>query len=241
MSQGIHMLRCLNVTDIAAMLTCLNVTDIAAMLTYLHVTDNAVMLRCSHVTDIAAMLRGSHVTDNAVMLRCSHVTYFAAMLRCSHVTDIAAMLRCSHVTDIDAMLRCSHVSDIDALQTFEGKRYINGVLNSWWVIVVPVHQKTRPSLVQIMANPLSGAKTNIWTNDGFWLIGSLRIKCSEMLIDIPTFSATSAKCRPFCLCFNVLNVAACLGITTKMFSCGASLNVSCRGFVDPLLCPINSV
>ena len=51
----------------------------------------------------------------------------------------------------------------------------------------------------------------IWTNVGILLIGPLGTNFSEMLIEIHTFSfkkmhfkMSSGKCRPFCLCLNVL-------------------------------------
>ena len=53
----------------------------------------------------------------------------------------------------------------------------------------------------------------IWTNDGILLIWPLLTYFSEILIEIPIFSfkkmqlkMSSAKCRPFCLGLNVLNV-----------------------------------
>ena len=53
----------------------------------------------------------------------------------------------------------------------------------------------------------------IWANAGILLIGPLGTNFSGILIEILTFSfkkmhlkMSSGRCRPFCLCLNVLNV-----------------------------------
>ena len=58
----------------------------------------------------------------------------------------------------------------------------------------------------------------IWTNDGILLIGPLGTNFSEILIEIYIFSfkkmhlkMSSAKCRPFCLGLNVLNISPMWG------------------------------
>ena len=59
----------------------------------------------------------------------------------------------------------------------------------------------------------------IWTNDGILLIRPLGTHCCEIWIEILTFlfrkmrlKVSSAKWRPFCLCFNVLKDSTSVGI-----------------------------
>ena len=49
---------------------------------------------------------------------------------------------------------------------------------------------------------------------------------------IGSFEIVFCKMAAILSLLQCFNAAACLGITTKMLSCGTSLNISCRGFVD---------
>ena len=71
-----------------------------------------------------------------------------------------------------------------------------------------MRHQPRPSMVQIMACCLSGAK---WLSKPMVLIGNLGTNVSEILIEIYIFSfkkmhlkMSSGKCQPFCLDYNVL-------------------------------------
>ena len=71
----------------------------------------------------------------------------------------------------------------------------------------------------------------IWTNTGILIIGLLETNCSEILIEIHTFSfnnmhlnTLSAKWQPFCLCLNVLNMLRHIYTGSKVIEFSCSCN-----------------
>ena len=92
---------------------------------------------------------------------------------------------------------------------------VSSVVIQWNAPLMPndayIRQYSWPSLVQIMAWRLAGAKAIIRTNAGMLIIGPLKTNFSEILIEIYTFSfqkmhlkMSSGIWRPFFLGFNVL-------------------------------------
>ena len=88
------------------------------------------------------------------------------------------------------------------------------VLTHWGLVMHICHQP-RPSLVQIMACRLFGAKPLSKPMLGYCELNSLRTNFSEILIKIQNFSLrkihlkiSSVKWRPYCLGLNVLTVEA---------------------------------